>query len=358
MASLATLFRNARISTKVFVAPVCITLFMLAMAAAAFYGADQQGRALRKLTTETMPKSMAAVQASDLVVLAQLDLYRTVSWAVNSQDEKKIEESLKRTRENLNRAQEALAAIATRWTLTQEDATQRDAAAAALKEYAAAAENVLDMAASDATTAFVFLLAVEKAYGTVKTSLDALRDVQARQTDETSAAAVRTEERARLLLLSLLGVALALAAVVTLTVARMISRPIAGMTGAMTALAGGDQSVEIPGTGRKDEVGRMADAVQVFKTGMIEAERLRAEQANTEARAEAERQAAMRRLASEFEQAVGSIVATVSSAAGELEQAAGSLSRTANVTGELSGSAAAASEQASANVQSVASAAE
>ncbi|PWB63020.1 MAG: hypothetical protein C3F17_10245 [Bradyrhizobiaceae bacterium] len=214
------------------------------------------------------------------------------------------------------------------------------------------------MAASDATTAFVFLLAVEKAYGTVKTSLDALRDVQARQTDETSAAAVRTEERARLLLLSLLGVALALAAVVTLTVARMISRPIAGMTGAMTALAGGDQSVEIPGTGRKDEVGRMADAVQVFKTGMIEAERLRAEQANTEARAEAERQAAMRRLASEFEQAVGSIVATVSSAAGELEQAAGSLSRTANVTGELSGSAAAASEQASANVQSVASAAE
>jgi methyl-accepting chemotaxis protein len=358
LASLTNVFRNARISTKVFIAPVSITLFMLAMAAAALYGADQQSRALRELTTNTMPKSMAAVQASDLVVLAHLDLYRTISWAVNSQDAKKIEESTARTRDYLRQAQDALAAIATRWRLEGDDATQRDAAAAALKDYAEAADSVLEMAASDAATAFIFLLTAENAFGAVKQPLDALRDVQARQSDQTSAAAFRTEERARLLFLSLLGFALALAAVVTLAVARMISRPIAGMTRAMTALAGGDQSIAIPGTGRKDEVGCMADAVQVFKTGMIEAERLRAEQVNAAHRAEEEKRASMRRLAADFEQAVGNIVTTVSSAAGELELAAGSLTKTASVTGELSGSVAAASEQASANVQSVASAAE
>ena len=32
----------------------------------------------------------------------------------------------------------------------------------------------------------------------------------------------------------------------------------------------------IPGTDRKDEIGDMAEAVQVFKTNMIEADRLRA----------------------------------------------------------------------------------
>ncbi len=358
MASLTNIFRNARISTKVFVAPVCITLCMLAMAVAALYGADQQSRALRALTSETMPKSMAAVRASDLVVQAHLELFRTISWAVNSQDAKKIQDSLTRTRDNLRQAQDALTAIGTRWTLTAEDAAERNAAAAALKYYAEAAGSVLDMAESDAATAFIFLLAAEKAYAAVKQPLDALRDVQARQTEQTSLAAFRTEERSRLLFLGLAGAALLLAGIVTLTVARMISRPIAGMTQAMTALAAGDPTVEIPGTGRADEVGRMADAVQVFKVGMAEAERLRTEQAASEARAEEEKKAAMRRLAEQFERSVGNIVIAVSSAAGELEQAAGSLTRTATVTGELSGSVAAASEQASSNVQSVASAAE
>jgi uncharacterized membrane protein len=58
-------FRNTRISVKVFVAPVLITIFMLAMAAAAQYGANQQSDALTQFAKETMPKSMAAVRASD-----------------------------------------------------------------------------------------------------------------------------------------------------------------------------------------------------------------------------------------------------------------------------------------------------
>ena len=92
----------------------------------------------------------------------------TISWAVNSQDAKKIEESTARTRDYLRQAQDALAAIATRWRLEGDDATQRDAAAAALKDYAEAADSVLEMAASDAATAFIFLLTAENAFGAVK----------------------------------------------------------------------------------------------------------------------------------------------------------------------------------------------
>ena len=60
----------------------------------------------------------------------------------------------------------------------------------------------------------------------------------------------------------------------------------------------------------------------------------------------------------EFEAAVGEIVGSVSSASTELEAAAATLTKTAEVTQELSGAVAAASEQASSNVQSVASATE
>ena len=57
-----------------------------------------------------------------------------------------------------------------------------------------------------------------------------------------------------------------------------ITRPLNGMTVAMTKLAGGDKTVKIPSADAKDEIGEMAKAVQVFKDSMIEAEKLAAAQ--------------------------------------------------------------------------------
>jgi methyl-accepting chemotaxis protein len=102
----------------------------------------------------------------------------------------------------------------------------------------------------------------------------------------------------------------------------------------------------------------MAKAVEVFRQSMIEAEHLRSEQTATEQRAATQRKADMRRMADEFEAAVGEIVGAVSAASAELEAAATSMSRTAENTRRLSGIVASASEEASSNVQSVAGASE
>jgi methyl-accepting chemotaxis protein len=130
------------------------------------------------------------------------------------------------------------------------------------------------------------------------------------------------------------------------------------MTGAMKDLAGGKLDVEVPGIGRRDEVGEMADAVEVFKNNASARRELEAEQKETEGRAVARRKADMDRLANEFEGAVGQIVETVSSASSELEASAGTLTSTAERAQELTTMVAAASEEASTNVQSVAAATE
>ncbi|QPF83368.1 HAMP domain-containing protein [Bradyrhizobium genosp. L] len=141
-------------------------------------------------------------------------------------------------------------------------------------------------------------------------------------------------------------------------IGRSISNALAGMIGAMTRLAGGDVGIAIPGLGRRDEIGEMAGAVDVFKINMIEADRLRAEQVATERRQEQQRKTDMRELATAFEGAVGEIIATVSSSAAELEASANTLSRSTERSQELATVVAAASEEASTNVQSVSSASE
>ena len=154
----------------------------------------------------------------------------------------------------------------------------------------------------------------------------------------------------------LIAVAMASAGLIVM-VRRSICTPIVDLTATMTRLAGGDVSGEIAGTGRGDEIGAMAVAVGVFKDSMIEAERLAAEKA-------AENDGKMRRaqvldeLTRVFEAKVTELVGGLSSASAVMEDTAQSMSSTATLTNRQAAIVAAASDQTSANVQTVASATE
>ncbi|NVO14114.1 MAG: HAMP domain-containing protein [Rhodoplanes sp.] len=156
----------------------------------------------------------------------------------------------------------------------------------------------------------------------------------------------------------IVGIGVAVALVLGFAMAQFgIARPLSQLTAGMHELAGGNFDVVLAGVGRKDEIGQIAGAVEVFKVKAAEKARLEAaEKAQADQRAAADRKTAMHKLADDFESAVGEIIETVSSASTELEAAAGTLTRTAETTQQLSTTVASASEQASANVQSVASA--
>jgi methyl-accepting chemotaxis protein len=163
-------------------------------------------------------------------------------------------------------------------------------------------------------------------------------------------------DRARNTML-IVGLGFLLIGGISVVVARRLSRAIADVTAAMARLAQGETEVAVPGLGRADEVGDVADALQVFRKGMLEAEQLRRDVEGARERSEAERKQAMQQLANSFEAAVGGVVDAVSASATELETAASTLTRNADHTERLSNVVAGASDQASGNVQSVASAA-
>lgn len=150
----------------------------------------------------------------------------------------------------------------------------------------------------------------------------------------------------------------AVMAVVGLFFARTISKPIVSMTDTMGHLAKGDLSIEIPFLEKKDELGLMANAVQVFKDNAIEVNRLREEQEEADASAAAKAQAVREQMATDFETTVGGVVEAVASAATEMQASAQSLSATSEETSQQSSVVAAAAEEASTNIQTVSSAAE
>lgn len=116
--------------------------------------------------------------------------------------------------------------------------------------------------------------------------------------------------------------------------ARSIAVPIGNITQVMQRLSGGDYTVNITGQGRRDELGPMAKAVQIFKDNAVEKQRLEAEQAGNEQRAEAEKRKSMEQLASGFEASVMGVVNSVTSSSSQMKGSAESMSATAEQTNQ------------------------
>jgi len=155
----------------------------------------------------------------------------------------------------------------------------------------------------------------------------------------------------------LLGIGLLLAGAIVFLTRRAIVGPVVAMTEAMRALAEGHNDVEVPARERSDELGEMAKSVQVFKDNAIENKRMEAEQAAT--REESEKRAkSVENLCQTFETEIGEVVGTVSSSATEMRSSAESMTTTAESASQQATAVAAASEEATVNVQTVAAAAE
>jgi methyl-accepting chemotaxis protein len=180
---------------------------------------------------------------------------------------------------------------------------------------------------------------------------------------QTAAAAAQlavtsTISRSHIVLYASVGMILLAGIVLSLLIARSITGPLVRMTAALKGLAAGDRSLEVPETQRRDEIGAMAKAAQVFKDNAIAMERMRAEQEEMKGKAEEEKRQAIGQLADRFEASVRGVVDVVSSSSNEMQAAAQSMTATAEETSRQSMTVSVSAEQASSNVQTVASATE
>ncbi len=203
-------------------------------------------------------------------------------------------------------------------------------------------------------------IAGDQWFTTATVRIDLLKSVE----DQVNAAllrrvgTVRTEAASAFMTVTALAVLLLaatiLASVVTI---RGITGPLTVLNTAMRHLAGGDLEAAIPGLDRADEIGEMAEAVQVFKENA--GERARLEAAQHAAQEAKERHAEeLHRLVRAFDRDVNGVLTTVHVAATRMRTVAQGMSDSATESTRQATSVAAAAEQASGNVQSVASASE
>ncbi|GGI25745.1 MULTISPECIES: methyl-accepting chemotaxis protein [Bradyrhizobium] len=144
---------------------------------------------------------------------------------------------------------------------------------------------------------------------------------------------------------------------VTIMLRRRVVTPLGQLAEVIGTLAAGNHDVEIPSTGRNDEVGQVAGSLQHFKDKLV-AQKAADAAAASEAEGKLKRGQRLDQIAREFEAMIGDVIRTVSSASAALEASAGMLTSTAEQSKQITAAVAGSSEQASTNVQTVAAAAE
>ena len=150
-------------------------------------------------------------------------------------------------------------------------------------------------------------------------------------------------------------VVVAFSTVVGVIMTRIIAKPISSITETMLALSNQNLDVEVQGVGRKDEIGDMAQSVQVFKENAIERRRLRDQEAQAVKQRE-ERQKKIDALTQDFDQAMSSALNTMGSSVEEYVSSSETVNSNAKETSQQTVTVASSAEEATNNVNSVSTA--
>lgn len=178
----------------------------------------------------------------------------------------------------------------------------------------------------------------------------ALEEIQLLQLQDTSEAVDQalTLMRHSVLLAQVVLIGLIVAGF--LMIIRSVSHPVQQLTQLMTQMSAGQLDITVPVQNRRDEIGRMAAALDVFRRNSLEARHLSEEKIRRAQNVE--------NLLSSFDASVSAVLRTVAAAATELESTAGEMNAVARETGRQAQAAEMSSRSTSGNVETVAAATE
>jgi methyl-accepting chemotaxis protein len=224
---------------------------------------------------------------------------------------------------------------------------------ASLNAYFGVIRSMIQVAASDkGSDRAVMVAEVEKGLAAQRTVTDTVKAYSTytakKLADMRLAAATDANDAIRLQI----GVALAgivAGVLLSLLMTRLsIVSPLGNLTMVMRRLADGDVTVDLPAGNRSQDIGRMIEAVLVFKDRMARNRALEEEALNAREASEAQRRQMMAELAETFDSVIGEIVQSVSTAADRMQATAEQLTNSAQATSSRSTAVAAAVDTASA----------
>ena len=333
---------------KLLIAPVVYTVALFAIL---FVGL-QQGQNAMQVAVDLHEKGLPRLQRVYDVVQrlgdVQRNLFLLASWEGNYFPA----DDIKRLTNQITKDGESISTMLKGMALEPGAVTAAERLISSTDTYLTHVNETIRLLHIDMSTGTLKLNDVAKEFESLNESIKGARSSIESSFNVQVTQSLDDAEQSRITMIGSLAAVLILCTALSLFVTRFIARMVSGMTGAMTQLAQGDVSVIIPGADQRDEIGKMAEAVQVFKGNLL---RIQQEQVTKIAAAEEERQKRERllHLVNALQENVQNVVNAVSSSAQLMESNASNMLHIAEDTSRQVVAVVSTSNQASLNMQSV-----
>jgi methyl-accepting chemotaxis protein len=342
------------IRTKTYAASAAVLICLIGMGVTVYLTASQVARNLQQLSGSNLPTRGAAVSVNNAVVAVHMSIFRYVSWASNSVSDNllqslrgEIEADFSVIRENFNE-------LATRPDLSSTEKADLKGLKAKLEQYESTAKDVLDVGSTDAAMATMMLGQTDDRFTSIENDIHQILSAISAQSNsivQNLSAATGTETHSLAIGL-FMCLTFGIAAIVF--IAKSIVKPITSITHVMQKLSTGDTEVKMSYGDRADEIGRMIEAIEIFRHNALEVQQIQALRREAEEQQGLKRREEMTALAEEFESSVKHISVQLVEAVTAVRDNAEVMAKAAKDTQTKSSSTAAAVVGTQENVETVA----
>jgi methyl-accepting chemotaxis protein len=317
---------------------------------------ESQGALLDRIATETFAKSTGIATIDSSFRGTHMELYRLLTWQAAGAEEARLKTIKDGYLHALTTLEKDLGSFQQRYAFNPGETALLTPLVPTFATYRTNVAAVLEMLDIEFSAAVTYMWTAQRDAETMLKALEDLIVLERSLASQAVAAADEQGHAARALFLKLGLAGLVLAALVSWAIGRQISRPVRTITAVMGRLAAGDTSVRVPGIERRDEIGAIAQAVEIFKQNALQVDALQAAQAAAQQHAAQEKRRATEALANELESTVRAALVAVSRATEGIGADVTTLVASADQTSRQSGAVAQSAEQANNNVESVAGA--
>jgi adenylate cyclase len=275
------IFNNLSIQLKASIASLLLLICLLGLGANAYLTSMRAAEELRVLTNELIPKQQAFARVSEAVIAAHMKIFRYVSWASNGVSDVLLKPLHAEIVEDLNKIDGRINALAQRSDLSDLERASLQALLVKWKDCRDHAKDTIDVGQTDAAMATMMLGQTDDTFKAVDNDLQDLSAAISYNSSDMSTQLYAGAERNKQLIILIALVGVLISTVVAMVVGRSIVRPIESITNVMQNLSAGNINIDIGHRDRRDEIGRMVGAIDVFRKNIID--RRAMEQTLTEA---------------------------------------------------------------------------
>ena len=352
------ILNNLSIQIKASAASAVLLICLLALGANAYLTSTKSAEGLRLLSHELVPKLQEYSDVSDAIVTTHMKIFRYVSWASNSVSEKLLNSLYREINANLSELSTRIEELSQRQDFSAEEKTNLQELLTKWTNCKSRAKDTIDVGQTDAPMATMMLGQTDDSFKAVYSDIQKISLVSTNTANAVRTSLYADAERTKQILIMGTALGLLISVVVTIMVGASIVRPIKSITDMMQQLSAGKTDVEIGHRDRRDEIGKMAGAIDVFRKNIIEIRSMEHANHQAEQQRAAKRRAEMRELAGEFEKSVQQIAKELTDAVTAMHNNAEAMSLIAAETRDKSQSTAGIVIDTQTNVDSVASAAD